>query len=116
MTTESIHKTGPRPLELVLERLFNEAPKLTDAKGQAVDGQAPALECAIMLTSGATMQGVLSRTPEGTLRMMSPIEVKDPRSGRPKSAFAEQFFMIDDVITIALQRDIAADASRIISS
>jgi hypothetical protein len=114
---------GRKPMGKVIDRLFAEAPKLQDASGNPVEGQAPALECVVVLatTSVPPISGVLSRTPEGALRMMSPAEIpdptKDPRTKATKPVLIEQFFEERDVIAVVLQRDVTASpGSRIVSS
>lgn len=109
---------GWTPMRRLIERLFAEAPKLNDASGSPVEGQAPALECSIVLrTLPMQLTGSLSRTPEGILRLLSPTEIQDPQTKRQKMVLAEQFFELEDVVTIVLQRDISMSANerRIIS-
>jgi len=103
-------------MEKLIDRLFADAPKLEHADGRPVEDQAPAIECYVILrTLQVPINGVLSKTPEGCLRLMTPTEVLDSETKRTKRVFAEQFFEIEDVVTIALRRDITA-ASRIVSS
>ncbi len=92
----------------VISRLFNEAPKLEGAADQA-----PALEVHILLRSGAPIQfsGILSTTPEGSLRLMTPT-----KDGNGKMCMIEQFFDYSDVTSVALVREAkATEGSRIIS-
>lgn len=98
------------PMELVLARLFAEAPKLEDASGNSVAGQAPALQCHIVLRPGVTLQGVLSQTPEGMLRMLTPTQIPDPTGGRngARTVLAEQFFHVSDVVAVAIERPVTA--------
>lgn len=106
------------PMRNLIYRLFDEAPKLTDDTGKPVEGQAPAVDCSVILrTLPMQLSGALSKTPEGTLRLLSPTEIQDPQTKRSKVVMAEQFFEIDDVLTIVLQRDISMSQSerRIIS-
>lgn len=87
-----------------LRRLFSEAPKLEGA----VD-QAPALDVHILLRSGAPIQfsGVLSTTPEGALRLLTPVD----------NNFIEQFFDYSDVTSVAIVREVKkTEGSRIITS
>lgn len=94
-------KTGP--MKAILNRLFSEAPKLTDALGGPVDGQSPAIECFVMLGGGNGAQGVdgvLSTTPEGALRMLS--RGKD-ETGRP--ILIEHFFPYESVISVSIRRE-----------
>lgn len=93
-------------MEVLIERLFAEAPKLEGSDGKPVEGQAPALQCHIMLRPGHTLQGALSITKEGMLRMLTPTEIPDPQTRRTKTVLAEQFFDYDDVVAIVLERDV----------
>jgi hypothetical protein len=108
---------GRTAMERVIDRLFAEAPKLEGSNGKPVDGQAPALECFIVLRTGPTISGVLSQTPEGLLRMLSPTEITDPKTKRLRTVFAEQFFHVSDVLTVVLQREVTGSmGSQIVSS
>ena len=92
-------------LTTVINRLLAESPPMTDASGTPVPGQTPAIECVVMLRgSGQPVRGVLSRTSEGLLRMMSPEQDEQRRR-----FFVEQFFDDADVVAIALRRDINID-------
>lgn len=71
----------------LIDRLLDEAPKV------GAD-DAPAIECGLMLGSGAVIQGALSRTQEGMLRMMS----------RQGDELVEQFFDYHSVAVVALRR------------
>ena len=82
-----------------IERLFKEAPPLTDAEGVLKGPQAPAMKCAIMFRSGAQVEGVLSTTPEGGLRIAVPNKMKTGRGEVP--VIVEQFFDYGDVTAIA---------------
>jgi len=97
----------------VIDRLFAEAPKL-DGGGKADPAQAPAIEVHILLRSGAPIQfsGVLSTTPEGTLRLMTPT-----KNGDGKPCMIEQFLDYADVTSVAVVRDVKmTEGSRIITS
>lgn len=98
-----------------IERLFAEAPKLENGDGSPVEGQAPAVECFVVVRGLPTaINGVLSRV-DGLLRMLTPTEITDPATRRPKRVFSEQFFRVEDVVCIAMMRDITA-GSTIVSS
>ncbi len=91
----------------VLRRLFDQAPKLEGAPDQA-----PAFEAHVLLR-GAPMQfsGILSTTPEGGLRLMTPTK----ENGKP--IMIEQFFDYSDVTSVAVVREVTASTgSRIITS
>jgi hypothetical protein len=96
------------PLSMVIDRLLAEAPPLLDASGNPVPGQTPALECVVMFTCGQTIRGSLSRTPEGSLRMMS------PGSDNGRSVLVEQFFDDSAVASVGLVREIKTDARRLV--
>lgn len=112
-------KMGDTPIQRMLGRLFDQAPKLTDGRGAPVSGQSPALpDCMIVLRNGPPMQGVLSTTPEGGLRMMSAAAkpVLDP-SGQPRPGMVtpimvEQFFDISDVVNVTVLREDLARAAQ----
>jgi hypothetical protein len=96
-------------MQTLIERLFAEAPKLTDGSGRPIEGQAPAIECNVMLGSGQVIMGALSTTPEGMLRLLSP--GKDQQN-RP--ILIEQFFCYADVQVIAVRRDVTGSGSSIV--
>jgi len=84
-----------------VDRLIDtEAPVLTDDKGNKVSNQVAAIDCVIMFSSGATIRGALSRTPEGTLRMMSPAKEGD------RTVLVEQFFGYEAVTAISIVREV----------
>ena len=62
------------------------------------------------------IQGVLSTTPEGTLRMLSPAQAPNPngRPGRPVAVLVEQFFGYEDVVSIAVTRDVKTEEQPLI--
>lgn len=97
----------------LLDRLFAEAPKLPGREDQA-----PALECSVMLKAGGSMQGSLSTTPEGGLRLLAVNEIKKP--GQPPTPIAvEHFFDYEQVADVAVFREMTTSAnpeSRIITS
>ncbi len=87
-------------MALLLERLFAEAPQLTDARGVPELGQAPALECHIRFRGGdAGATGVLSRTGDGMLRMLCQAQQE---SGRPM--MIEHFFDYDEIAVVSVFR------------
>jgi hypothetical protein len=87
-------------MERLIDRMLAEAPKLTDANGDVVPNQAPAIDCMVMVSTGLTCRGSLSKTPEGTYRMMSP----GTEEGRP--VMVEQFFSTASVVAFTLIRPI----------
>ncbi len=105
--------SGVRRMRMVIDRLFDEAPKLTDGAGKPVEGQAPALQVHLVMRANIPpIQGVLSKSPEGLLRLMTPDEVPDTSPGaRPNTKrriFMEQFFDYSDVVSICIEREIKA--------
>lgn len=89
------------PFGRLIDRLFREAPKLEDASGKPVSGQSPALpDVQITFKSGQRMPGVLSITPEGTLRLGTP--ARDPDTSQP--ILVESFFDISDIEMLSLPR------------
>jgi hypothetical protein len=83
----------------LLTRLFDESAKLHAMK----EGETPALECQIHLRSGLTMIGSLARTPEGLLRFLAV-----GKDGTGKIAILENFFAVDDLLNICVQRSAPA--------
>lgn len=101
------------PMFRVIKRLFAEAPKLENPDGSPREDQAPAIECAVMFKGGHGIQGALSETPEGTLRML--VFGQDPKSR--ELVTIEHFFKYDDVVDIAVPRKSAVtEGSRIHTS
>lgn len=107
-------------MRLTIERLFADSPRMMLPNGQPDPSQAPALQCHVVLNASVPpIEGVLSTTPEGGLRLMTPMEVdapKDPnahpRMPPPKKmVMLEQFFDYGDVVAICVQRDITATPS-----
>lgn len=100
-----IGKFGPldrHPLSSVIQRLYDEAPKLTDASGNPDPTQAPAIPMVfVSLKSGQQLQGVMSGDCDGVLKIMSPAQVMK------KDVMVEHFFVIDDVESITVPREIA---------
>lgn len=102
---QALHPEGER-MKRVIDRLFATAPKLETAAAQA-----PALECFIVLKSGSQIQGALSVTPEGTLRLLAGNAV----NGKP--VMVEYFFDYDQVASVAVLREVkATEGSRIVTS
>ncbi len=98
----------------VIGRLFDEAPKLQTQDGKDDASQAPALEVHLLLRSGAPIQmsGILSTTPERTLRLMTPT-----KNDKGQPCMIEQFFDYSDVTSVAVVREVqATPGSRIITS
>jgi hypothetical protein len=101
----------PAAIRATIQRLFRENPSPLPA-------QAPAIECGVMLRGvPVTLMGSLSETPEGGLRLLSP----DPSQERPirpgtPMKMVEQFFDYEDVMVVAVRRQVTMDAPRIIQS
>lgn len=106
-------------MRITIRRLFETAPRMTSPDGAPDPSQAPALPCHVVLRGSSLppIEGVLSTTPEGGLRFLSPVEIEDkdapapshPRAPRPtKTVLCEQFFDYCDVVTVMIQRDIKA--------
>jgi len=97
--------SSPARMKVTIQRLFKENPS-------PLPDQAPAIECGVMLVGiPVTLRGALSETPEGGLRLLSP---SGSVAGRLQ--MVEQFFSYEDVLVIAMQREIAVDAPRIIQT
>lgn len=100
-------------------RLFEEAPKLESPDGTPDISQAPAIECHVLLRGApSAVHGSLSVTKEGMLRMLTPATRESTRHGRKVEIpiLCEQFFDVADVVSIMLERAVAADTGSIITS
>lgn len=92
----------------LITRLFDEAPQLDEHNPliQAVRSKLPEnarpvfLECQVVLKFGYSVGGVLTRTSEDTLRLVSPAK-------RPDNSvvMADHYFAYEDVLTIIVGRD-----------
>ena len=103
----------------ILLRLFEEAPKLEHPDGTPDISQAPAIECHVLLRGAPSpVHGSLSVTKEGMLRMLTPATRESTRHGRKVEIpiLCEQFFDVADVVSIMLERAVAADTGSIITS
>lgn len=80
--------------EVINEALFNAAP--TD-----VEMTPPRIECQIVLKGGYAMAGVLTTTPEDTLRLLAP-----GKKAGGGEVMVDHYFAYDDVLTIAIGREI----------
>lgn len=109
------------PMRALIARLFAEAPKMTDAGGKPVADQSPALECFVVLRfTGAPLKGILSVTPEGTLKLLQATAVKeiDPNTRREivRDALFEHFFEYEDVVMVVVERPVTSATSSIFTS
>lgn len=97
----------------LIDRLLAEAPARTSSDGTP---QTPAIEAHVTLRStGMACMGALSKTPEGMLRLLQPNKVDtDERGNGGRDVLVEHFFAYDDVVDIALIREITP--TRIIRS
>jgi hypothetical protein len=94
------------PSWATIQRLFKENPS-------PLPDQAPAIACGVMLRGvPMTLEGALSETPEGGLRLLSR-GAAIPGGG---VSMVEQFFDYEDVMVVAVQRKVTVDAPRIIQS
>ncbi len=95
---------------------------LAEAKSPLPD-QAPAIQCAITLTGGMlTMEGSLSETPEGGLRMLRVDEQHlqslpprlRPAPGSAALPMLEHYFEYADVLAVTIRRTVSTEAPRIL--
>lgn len=93
-------------IEQLIARLFAESAK----ENGSPDGQAPALSCFITLTNGGTLRGVLSKTPEGIYRLMTPVAVP-AGSHSSDSHFVEHFFDLLEISVVTLERTVTKTAA-----
>lgn len=85
-------------MEAIIGRLFEES-------GIGV-GQAPAMSCGVMLIGGVKLDGSLSTTPEGGLRLLF--------THLDGESMTEVFFDYDSVVAVAVHRPIKVDSGHII--
>ncbi len=103
------------PTQRTLRRMMAEA------KSPLPD-QAPAIQCAITLTGGMlTVEGSLSETPEGGLRMLRPDEqaiagmpAHRRRDALPHVPMLEHYFEYADVLAVTIRRTVSTEAPRIL--
>jgi hypothetical protein len=101
-----IGATPPSRMKATILRLFAENPS-------PLPDQAPALECWVTITGiPMSLQGSLSETPEGGLRLMSPLPASQQTS-RSQVQMVEQFFCYEDVVSVAVRREVNVNAPRI---
>lgn len=111
----AVHRIAVTPtarIKATILRLFAENPS-------PLPDQAPALECWVTLAGiPMSLQGALSETPEGGLRLMS---VMTDQQGNKilhggKVQMIEQFFCYEEVTSIAVRREVSVSGPRIIQS
>lgn len=91
-----------------IHKLFDEAPKMTDASGNPDPTQAPAVICHVILVGQIQpLYGVLSETPDGLLRMLQKAQVQGERG--TKEAVLESFFEYRDVLSVMVEREVKAE-------
>lgn len=100
------------PMKTLITRLFNEATILTgNPMVDAVRGTLPGnadprfLECQLVLKNGYAVAGIMTTTPEDTLRLVSPAKKPDN-----SMIMADHYFDYDDVMTIVIGRDLPRTA------
>jgi hypothetical protein len=89
-------------MKAVIERLFASQAKVAD-------NDTPALECFVVLKAGQSLEGALSVTPEGTLRLLAMNQRRGPRGEVGPMVAVEHFFDYEQVADIAVVREITAD-------
>lgn len=98
----------------VITRLFAEnSPPTVDGAGEPDETQAPAMDVHILLRSASIQfSGILSTTPEGGLKLLTPVDGKNGQA----PVMIEQFFDYADVVSIAIVREVkVTPSSRIIT-
>lgn len=91
----------------VIQRLFREHPS-------PLPDQAPAIECAVMFHSGASVQGALSEATGGGLRMLTNPD-PNQRAQRGKLRMIETYFDYSDIVSVGIQREVEIVAPKIAS-
>lgn len=117
--------SGPA-LKAQIIRLLAEAPKLTDASGKPDETQSAAVQCAVVLKNGPMLQGALSLVymeigphPMGgpalwdTLGRMLQL-TPSPKGGAPQAV--EMFFELEDVVFVAVERDVKTSGPTLFSA
>ena len=106
--------TNARRMRRLINRLLDESPKLEMPGHGADDDQTPAMEATVTIRGlMQPISGVLSLTPEGTLKLL----IQVPGKAGELPALMEAFFDYSDVNTIAVERAVTASVgSRIIQS
>lgn len=106
-TIGSLPPEPPPPSWATIQRLFKENPS-------PLPDQAPAIMCGVMLRGvPMTLEGSLSETPEGGLRLLSANGKPDPNGS---VSMVEKFFDYEDVMVIAVRREVTVGPARIIRS
>lgn len=110
IVSDALGLTGPSatPMCSALAKIYED---LEHAKSPFPD-QAPAVQCAVVMRSGVTIQGALSASDLGGLRMMSQCGTPGP-DGIP---MVEQFFDGADVEVYGVPKHVVVDTPRIIRS
>jgi hypothetical protein len=93
------------PMKTLIDRLFSESKEINNPIVSELRKELPAnaqprfLECQLVLRSGYAAAGVLTTTPEDTLRLSSIAQTPDK-----KMILADQYFAYEDVETIVTGR------------
>lgn len=108
----------PPPIAGIIKMLLDEAPKLQNRDGSPDATQAAAVMCHVVLRGQMQpLFGSLSLHPLGVLRMLTPSKVQHPGEQTPRDILLEQFFDVDDVQSVMVEREVkATPGSRIITS
>jgi len=109
---DRVASAPPARMKTTIKRLFQEHPS-------PLPDQAPALECWITLAGiPMSLQGALSETPEGGLRLMSPMTDRQGQMIRRggQLQMLEQFFCYEDVTSVTVCRAVDVSGSRIVQS
>lgn len=111
-------ETAPStPIAAVIDRLLAEAPKLENPDGTRDESQAPAMMCHVLLRAQVQpLYGSLSPDPSGALRMLTPTKVQHPGDPVPRDILLEQFFEVEDVVAVMVEREVKLERSRIIGA
>jgi hypothetical protein len=97
------------PMKQLIARLFAEAEQLDNPLTKAIREKLPAnakpvfLDCQLVLRSGYAAAGVLTTTPEDTLRLASIAQKPDKTV-----VMADHYFDYDDVATIVIGREMSS--------
>lgn len=95
-------------MKTLINRLLQEATSLESSIPATIRDASLFLECQVVLKGGYAMAGVLTTTPEDTLRLLAP-----GKKAGGGEVMIDHYFDYDDVLTIAIGREIPRPSSLI---
>lgn len=99
----------PPPIDGLIKLLLDEAPKMTNSDGTPDTTQNEAVQCHVLLRGQMQpLFGALSLHRLGVLRMLTPSKVQHPGEAKPREILLEQFFDIEEVQSVMVEREVKA--------